>query len=143
MTLDKKEYYEKNKERIRKRTKEYYQKNKEWLREYSRLYYAENRETIRKNRNKTYTHEKPKLRPEHRTKYGQLEREGRIPLPNEILCKGDCNKKIGDIKLPWPYIALPKNIYSLMQYKQRHAAPSQKNTQYFFRCPECRTTSKF
>ena len=45
-TKDKKEYYQKNKEKLAEYQREYYKKNKEKIKEHQRKYYQENKEKI-------------------------------------------------------------------------------------------------
>lgn len=47
-------YYQKNKEKVSKKQKEYYQKNKEKIKQYHKQYYQENKERINQKRRERY-----------------------------------------------------------------------------------------
>ena len=49
-----KQYYEKNKEKLNKRSKEYYEKNKEKMLAYTRQYYQNRQEEIKNNKKLEY-----------------------------------------------------------------------------------------
>ena len=81
-----KEYYEKNKERIRKNQKKYYDKNKKYLKEYDKKYAQKNKEKLKKyykeyyQENKEYikiksTPEKEERRKKWRKEYYQKNKE--------------------------------------------------------------------
>ena len=61
-TLDRKEYYEKNKERVSEWGKEYYKENKEKINERYKKYYQKNREKINVNRKKYLEENKERIK---------------------------------------------------------------------------------
>ena len=73
-----KEYYEKHKERIKKRKKEYYEKHKEKRNEYDKEYRTKNKEKIKKQKKEWYEKNKERINKKRREK---IKQKNHNPLP--------------------------------------------------------------